>query len=92
MEEHLGLLGKQAEDKVTGNKGVITSVCFDLYGCIQASLTAPGVDNEGKPHSGYWYDVPRLRVLSENPVMEVPDFSDRLIMSGRKGAAEKAAT
>lgn len=32
--KHIDLLGLKAEDKVTGFKGVITTLSFDLYGCV----------------------------------------------------------
>ena len=48
IEKHLDLLGRKVEDKVTGIKGVVTSVSFDLYGCIQAVITTPAKDGEYK--------------------------------------------
>ncbi len=41
VQEHLCKLGLKAEDMVTGFKGVVSTVSFDLYGCIQAVLTPP---------------------------------------------------
>ena len=35
----LKLLGLKVKDKVTGFTGIITSVSFDLYGCIQVIIT-----------------------------------------------------
>jgi len=87
---HLNLLGLKAEDVVTGFKGVISSVSFDLYGCIQAVLT-PETNKDGKIESGNWLDVTRLRLLSNKPVMELPDFSKGYIAEGRKGCADKPA-
>lgn len=39
VEETLAVLGLPVRDKVTGFDGVITSVSFDLYGCIQVVKT-----------------------------------------------------
>lgn len=73
MKEAMKLLGLKVEDAVTGMKGVVTSVVFDLYGCIQA-LVNPGLDKDGKAQDSNWYDVKRLRVLDPKAVMPVPDF------------------
>ncbi len=88
MKEHINLLGLKAVDKVTGYKGVITSISFDLYGCIQAVLT-PKINNDGGLNGGKWFDIPRLEIVSKKAVMPVPDFDNQKIMEGRKGAAEK---
>jgi hypothetical protein len=34
VEQSVDFLGKKVRDKMTGRKGIVTSVCFDLYGCI----------------------------------------------------------
>ena len=35
IEDHISKLGMTGQDRVSGVVGVITSVDFDLYGCIQ---------------------------------------------------------
>lgn len=72
-EAHLDLLGKTVKDKVTGYTGVVVSVCFDLFGCIQAAVKPP-VDKDGKIGDGYFIDVNRLVVTSETRVMPVPEW------------------
>lgn len=75
VEEYLKYLGLKAKDRVTGFEGVVDSVCFDLYGCVQISLRMPhqaGKENEMAPC--HWFDAKRLEVLSDTPVMEVPSF------------------
>lgn len=72
-QAHIDLLGFRVRDCVTGLEGVITSICFDLYGCIQAAVQ-PGLDKDGKPASGIWFDVNRLTALSPQRVMPVPGF------------------
>ena len=47
LTKHLNLLGMRVEDRVTGFKGVVATVGFDLYGCIQAVVN-PGTDADGK--------------------------------------------
>ena len=85
--KHVNLLGFKAKDVVTGFDGVITSVSFDLYGCIQILVT-PRAKDEDDLKPGYWFDVSRLTVSSES-VMEHPDFDDIRISDGKKGCADK---
>ena len=59
VKKHLSLLGKRVKDKVTGLEGVVTSVGFDLYGCIQV-IIHPGLDSSGKLQDPHWFDIARL--------------------------------
>lgn len=69
------LLGLKVEDKVSGLKGVVTSISYDLYGCIQASITPKSQGPKGEQEMYMiWYDISRLNVLSKKPVMKVPKF------------------
>jgi len=52
LEKHIEFLGKTVVDKVTNFKGAVTSICFDLYGCVQVILTAK-VDKHVKPYKNY---------------------------------------
>lgn len=88
IKKHMDLLGHRVEDKVTGYKGVVASISFDLYGCIQA-IVNPGTDKTGKIQESNWFDVSRLIVTSKKPVMEVPDFEFGSQAEGLQGAAEK---
>lgn len=90
INKHLELLGLPVSDKVTRVEGVVTSVCFDLYGCIQAVVT-PCLDSSGKRGESGWYDINRLTVLDSTPVMARPDFVAPNIPEGGKGSAEKPA-
>jgi len=81
-QELMELLGMKVVDKVTEFKGVVTSISFDLYGCIQV-LVSPGTDEQGKYRDSRWFDTQRLRVTSKKPVMERPNFE------GEKGPVEK---
>lgn len=86
-EDHFELLGRRGEDLVTGFKGVVTCLSFDLYGCIQIVLTPP-VD-EQKAKDGKWFDIGRIKMIENTPVMPVPDYEKGYIAEGNKGAAEK---
>ena len=82
------MLGLKVEDKVTGFKGVVTSVSFDLYGCVQ-TIVNPGMQADGKRGEPLWFDIVRLKVLEVEPVMDVPNFEYGAIAEGKKGPAEK---
>lgn len=74
VEAHIALLGKTAKDKITGFVGVVASVSFDLYGCVQAVLTPP-VDKDGKTRDGHWFDVHRLEVTDQARTMPLPKYA-----------------
>lgn len=88
-QEHIAeLLGREVKDRVTGFKGVVSGISFDLYGCVQA-VVSPPVGKDGKIPDSRWFDVPRLKVTNRKPVMLLPDFEQGYVAEGRKGAAEK---
>ena len=67
-------LGYRVRDRVTNIEGVVTSVCFDLYGCVQACIH-PGVKADGDLNSVHWYDISRLVMIGDGDrVMNLPDF------------------
>ena len=85
--EHLELLGYKVEDRVTGFYGVVTTISFDLYGCIQAIVTPSADLKDQKPE---WFDVTRLEILGDVPVMATPDFEKGYVSTGKKGCANKS--
>lgn len=88
MQEYINMLGTKAKDMVTGFNGTITSVCFDLYGCIQFALT-PELSKEGRLDDGRWFDTNRLEYdTTQDRIMSVPNFPTRLVKND-KGPAEK---
>lgn len=78
----------KVRDRVTGFTGVVSSVSFDLYGCVQAVVTqgACTADKGQVIGDQHWFDVKRLETQADVPVMAVPDFEQPEI-----GAAEKPA-
>lgn len=92
LKKHLDLLGRRVEDRVTGFKGVVATVGFDLYGCIQA-IVNPGIGKDGKLQESQWFDVNRLQVTSDEPVMARPEFewTPQVIAEAGKGPAERPA-
>lgn len=87
VKKHLELLGFPVQDKVTKMQGVVTSIGFDLYGCIQAIVNT-GFDKDGNPQS-HWFDIARLDKTSITRVMEPPNYDFGIVAEGRKGPAEK---
>ncbi len=73
MQKHFELLGYKVKDSVTGFTGVVTSISFELYGCVQA-LVHGGIDKDGKVIDQCWFDSKRLVKVGKIPVMEVPTF------------------
>lgn len=88
----ISMLGCRGTDKITGESGIISSVCFDLYGCAQVCLER-GVDKDGKRLDAYWYDVSRIELLLDDRVMPVPTAflpdSDALPQTYDHGPADK---
>lgn len=79
VHEDMKLLGHKVIDRVTGFAGVVTSISFDLYGCVQAIVTPPSTAKDPAPDSR-WFDAKRLDVKSKAPVMAVPTFATGTII------------
>lgn len=90
VNEHLNKLGLKVKDRVTGFSGVVTSIAFDLYGCIQA-LVHPGINSDGVVKDQSWFDIARLEVVCFDRVMNRPNFEYGDVANGLKGPAEKPA-
>jgi len=90
VEDCIALLGCRAKDKVTGFSGVISSVGFDLYGCVQCIVTPP-MDEKGEPKAGHWFDVNRVEVFENDRVMGYPkyEFYTQAPSNYNKGPADK---
>jgi len=81
-QKGMELLGLKAKDKVTGYEGVIESICYDLYGCVQACIRPTYTKNaKGEMVNAHWFDIGRLDVHGK-PVMEVPDFAVAMVDHG----------
>ena len=78
IQKTINYLGLRATDRVTGLKGVVTSVCFDLYGCVQVAIDPPANLEKGETAPGRWFDVNRVELdMESDRVMPVPDFDAR---------------
>jgi len=91
IKKHLDLLGHKVKDKVSDYEGVVISMSFDLYGCIQADVRPTSLDKDGKFIQGSWLDVNRLEVLTKRPLMDVPNFEWGDVAEGKKGPANLPA-
>ena len=89
MQAYLELLGKKARDRITRMEGIVSSVCFDLYGCVQVALTPGMNEKDGKLADGHWFDWKRLDVLDHNRAMPIPAYEKG--PGVEVGAAEKPA-
>ena len=69
----MNLLGLKVVDSVTGFIGIITSISYDLYGCIQA-VVCPLANEKGELGESRWFDTKRLQIIDPKPVMTVPNF------------------
>ncbi len=88
IQKHLNKLGHKVKDLVTGREGIITSISFDLYGCVQAVVTTEVTTNTEKP-TNEWFDIARLKILSKKPVMKQPNFDFGPVAEGLKGGFVK---
>lgn len=87
IKKHLDLMGYEVQDRVSDFCGVVISISFDLYGCVQADVRSKKLDKDGRLTVGHWFDVGRLKVLTKKPLMEQPNFEWGGVAEGRKGAA-----
>jgi len=74
VQNHLDWLGWKVKDKATGFTGVVSTVGFDLYGCIQGIVVpevtiekASGAQKQGDPG---WFDLTRLEKVGKKRVMD----------------------
>ena len=89
-EEVIDLLGRKGKDKITGRTGAISSICFDLYGCIQVTMTPTSVDNKEDVKIIGWLDINRIKILKGKKVMELVSFeSNYASLEEVHGAASK---
>jgi hypothetical protein len=91
LAQHLSLLGFTCVDNVSGIKGVITAVNYELYGCVQF-LVARKPAKGGNLLDSLWFDVSRVTITSTTPVMTQPRFDLGYVASGFKGGSDKPLT
>jgi hypothetical protein len=91
IKKHLDLLGYEVKDRVSDFRGVVISMSFDLYGCIQADVRPKDLDKDGQMKKGWWLDVSRLKKMSKKPLMDQPNFEWGMVAEGKKGPANLPA-
>lgn len=75
VEKALDILGYVAKDKITGFEGVVESLAFDLYGCVQVALKPTTTKEDGTIKDGMWFDINRLEVSKERRMVPKDFFS-----------------
>ena len=62
--KNIEYLGKEAQDLVTGFKGIITSKWQSLFGTDE-SLIKPKVDKDGKSQKSFWIKDGRIEIIGK---------------------------
>lgn len=93
LKQYFEWMGKPVKDRIRGTEGIVTSINFDLYGCVQVCIT-PKQNADGKAPEQVWCDVQRLSADDNaEPVIPLPQylFSTRKQehQNGPPGASEK---
>ncbi|MBU0691530.1 hypothetical protein KKG66_09695 [bacterium] len=73
-------LGKHAQDKITGFKGIVTGEIAYITGCDQILIQPQGLDDNGKPFESRWFDISRCEIGDEilyEPLRQVEPGADR---------------
>jgi hypothetical protein len=73
MKKHIGLLGHKVSDPVTGITGIVSSISFDVSGCIQAAVRI-SPKKEGGIGESFWIDTKQLKRLTKTPVVKAATF------------------
>ncbi len=73
IKKHLEMMGEPSTDRVTRFSGIVISITFDLYGCVQAGVM-PHVDSDGKKRQGEWFDIARLITSSKTRTVQAPSY------------------
>lgn len=74
MKEHFKLLGFRVREVVSGHEGIVTSISFDLNGCVQGLVMAPRDKKTGKLGESFWFDTKRLEALDKKAIRPLPTF------------------
>ena len=90
VEEYLQWVGQPVRDKLRNYTGVVTTVSFDVSGCVQAYVIPQGTDKDGKLVDGAWFDVQRLESTGER-LVPLPTWAKQPTQEGPNGPAEKSA-
>lgn len=88
----LAKLGSIMKDKVTGFEGMVATVGFDVYGCVQAVVVPTKLSKEGKRQDGEWFDIKRLVPVGAGKTVMPQPFSEQITVGEEKGAEPKPAS
>lgn len=62
-------LGDLASEKVSGFKGVVTSLSYEMDGTIFVGLTPQGVKDDGEVHDSQEWDIERISLVESGSVI-----------------------
>lgn len=84
--------GDEAKDQITGFTGIITGFARYITGCDQYCLSPQGLDKDGKPQDGRWFDENRIEMTRASVVSIRPVQADKPTRSGGapSGGSEQA--
>lgn len=88
MLADMDMLGYRFRDRVSGATGVGTQISFDLFGCTEFALHT-GLDKDGIPVAGFWYDISRMERLPDARVMQPPPITAAKPQDHAHGPANK---
>ena len=90
IKETITLLGYKGKDKVTGFEGIVESISFDLYGCIQLWMKPTSLKEDGSQKDGGYFDVSRIEIY--NSIIPAPNFenNEKIPETYDRGPAQKA--
>ena len=54
-------LKQMAEHSTSGFKGLITAICHYSTGCLKYCITPLGLNKDGKPWEGEWFDSAEVK-------------------------------
>ena len=63
-------LGKEAEDLLTGFKGIITSRTEHITGCNVYGIAPKVIKDDGKVAETQWFDEARIKIIGDGIVID----------------------
>ena len=63
-------LGDQVIDLDSGYQGTCTGLAQHLYSCPRVNITAPGLDANGEPKKGHWFEMQGIAVTKKSKPLE----------------------
>ena len=74
-------LGEEVEETVTGFRGVVTTISFELYNVPRVAVSPVDTDDSTVKKERGWFDVPRVEVVGEGVEGEFNDVQNSNVES-----------